>query len=116
MTTKNASTSIATSTTDSITVRGRSLTDELIGHVDFVSMMMLQMLGRLPTDAEHKILDAALVSVMEHGLTGSAVSARLTYRGAPESLQGAVAAGLLGVGSKVLGTMEDAARLLKQTA
>jgi citrate synthase len=111
----HASTSIATSTTDSITVRDMSLTKELIGHVDFVSMMVLQMLGRLPSTAEHAMLDASLVAVMEHGLTGSAIAARLTYRGAPEALQGAVAAGLLGVGSQVLGSMEDAARLLQQT-
>jgi citrate synthase len=66
----------------------------------------------VPTPDQTAILDACLVTLMEHGLTPSVIAARATYGGAPESLQGAVAAGLLGVGATFAGSMEDCGRLL----
>ncbi len=107
------STDIGYTTPDRIVVRGHDLVDELIGRVDFIDMIMLVVLGRFASAAEKDMFNAILVTVTDHGLTPSAIAARLTYTGAPESLQGAVAAGLLGAGSKFLGAMQNAARMLQ---
>jgi citrate synthase len=105
-------TKICRSTRDDVFVRGKSLTRELIGKVSFTEMMFFQILGREPTPGQLAMLDACLVTIMEHGLTPTAITARMTYTSAPESLQGAVAAGLASVGSLFVGTMEGCARLL----
>jgi citrate synthase len=109
-------TEIGYTTVDSITVRGRSLVNDLIGQIDFVDMMMLVILGRVCEGSEKDMINAVLVTVTDHGLTPSAITARLTYTGAPEALQGAVAAGLLGAGSVFLGAMENAALMLREAA
>jgi len=106
-------TSIGHSTMDSIEVCGHDLTGELMGEVDFASVFFLLVMGRLPSKNEARLFNAILVALADHGLTPSALAARLTYTGAPEAVQGAVAAGLLGVGSVVLGTLEDAGRMLR---
>ncbi len=105
-------TKIATSTATDITIRGRSLTDELIGRVSFSEMLYFQILGRDATRAQAAMIDACLVALMEHGLTPSAIATRLVYGSSPEAMQGAVAAGLLGVGSRFVGTVEGCAVLL----
>jgi citrate synthase len=97
---------------DSITVRGRDLAGELLGRVSFTELSFLLVSGRMPTAQETALLDAVLVSLAEHGLTPTVLAARLTHTGAPESLQGAVAAGLLGAGSVFLGVVEDTAEFL----
>ncbi len=97
---------------DSITVRGRDLATELMGRVTFTELTFLLVRGREPTPQETALLDAVLVSLAEHGLTPTVLAARLTHTGAPESLQGAVAAGLLGAGSVFLGVVEDTAVFL----
>jgi citrate synthase len=107
-------TRIATSSAADITVRGRSLPHELIGTLGFTEMMCLVVLGRVPPPGEIAVIDACLVALMEHGLTPSALATRLTYGSAPEALQGAVAAGLLGVGSVFVGTVEGCAALLER--
>lgn len=109
-------TRIATSSADDIIVRGRSLPHELIGKVGFTEMLFLQILGRAPTEGEVAVVDACLVALMEHGLTPSVVATRMTYGSAPEALQGAIAAGLLGVGSVFVGTVEGCAALLARIA
>lgn len=109
-------TEIGNTTVDSITVRGRNLVDDLIGQIDFVDMMMLVTLGRVCEGNEKDMINTVLVTVTDHGLTPSAIAARLTYTGAPEALQGAVAAGLLGAGSVFLGAMENAAIMLREAA
>src|SRR3954471_9898299 len=101
-------TSIGTSDADAITLRGRDLATELMGKVTFTELAFLLVQGRVPNDGETRLLDAVLVSLADHGLTPTVLAARLTYTGAPESLQGAVAAGLLGAGSVFLGVVEDA--------
>jgi citrate synthase len=99
---------------DAIYVRGTDLVNDLIGKVSFTEMMLFQITGQRPTAAQTALLDAVLVTLMEHGLTPSAIAARLIYMSAPEALQSAVAAGLLGVGSTFVGTMEQAAKLLEE--
>lgn len=111
-----SSTQIATSSSDDITVRGRSLTRELIGKLTLTEMMCLTILGEVP-DAHHiAAIDACLVALVEHGLTPSAIATRMVYSSAPEAMQGAVAAGLLGVGGKYVGTVEGCAALLARIA
>jgi len=109
-------TEIGFTTADSITVRGKDLSAELLGRIDFVDMAMLTIIGRTCSPREKAMVNLLLVSACDHGLTPSALSARLTYLGAPESLQGAVAAGLLGAGSVFLGTTQNAAEMLLEGA
>lgn len=98
---------------DSITVRGKDLVNDLMGKVSFTEMILLQLTGSTPNAAQVAILDAVLVTIMEHGLIPSALVSRLTHYGAPESVQGAVAAGLLGVGDRFAGTASSCAELLE---
>jgi citrate synthase len=107
-------TKIAHHTTEAIYVRGASLVDELIGKLTFTEMMYFQLLGTKPTPAQTKILDAVLVTLMEHGITPSVIAARMIYDSCPEAVQAAVAAGLLAVGSTFVGTMEGCARNLEE--
>jgi citrate synthase len=107
-------TAICHATTDAIHIRGASLVDELIGRVSFTEMMLFQLLGRRPSPAQVAVLDAVLVTLMEHGLTPSAIATRVIYDSAPEALQSAVAAGLLGVGSTFVGTMEGCSAMIEE--
>jgi citrate synthase len=107
-------THIAYHTPDAIYIRGTDLVNDLIGKVTFTEMMFFQITGQRPTPAQVALLDAVLVTLMEHGLTPSAIAARMIYVSAPEALQSAVAAGLLGVGSTFIGTMENAVELLAE--
>ena len=106
------STKIARHDLHHIWVRDHDLTADLVGTVPFADMVFLLIGQRLPDERERALVDAVLVTLVEHGLTPSAVVARMTYAVAPESLQGAVAAGLLGAGSVVLGSMEECGMLL----
>jgi citrate synthase len=107
-------TKIARHTTEAIYVRGANLVDELIGNLTFTEMMYFQLLGQRPSAAQAKILDAVLVTLMEHGITPSTIVSRLIYDSCPEAVQAAVAAGLLGVGSTFVGTMEGCAANLEE--
>src|SRR5580700_10005925 len=101
------------STADRIVVRGHDLVEDLIGKVSLGDVAFLELKGRLPTKQESIVFNAITVTLVEHGMTPSAIAARLTYFGAPESLQGAVAAGLLGMGSRFGGPIEEVARTLQ---
>jgi citrate synthase len=109
-------TSISTVAEDRIRVRGMDLVDELMGRVTFTQMIFLMIAGRLPGEREEQLLDACLVSLVDHGLTLSAMVARAHYSTAPEAIQGAVAAGLLGVGSRIAGSMEGCGEVLDRLA
>src|SRR5919107_4410747 len=107
-------TSVGTSDADSITVMGRDLSSELLGKVTFTQLTFLLVQRRMPSPEETRLFDAVLISLADHGLTPTVLAARLTHTGAPESLQGAVAAGLLGAGSVFLGVVEDTVRFLDE--
>lgn len=97
-----------------IRVQGLDLMNDIMGKLDLGQFAFLEIQGRLPTPAEAAVFNAMLCTLVEHGMTPMAIATRLTYLGAPESLQGAVAAGLLGVGSTFAGTAEGAARILQE--
>jgi citrate synthase len=109
---RSASTEICTYDAAHIFVRGRDLCADLIGGISLGDYTYLLIMGAMPTVAQRAVVEAAIVALAEHGLTPSVIAARLTYMGAPESLQGAVAAGLLGVGDQFVGTVELTAPLL----
>lgn len=99
---------------DDILIRGRNLVHDIMGRYSFVDLIILQALDREPTALQTRLVDAVLVTIMEHGLVPSAVVTRLTHYGAPESLQGAVAAGLLGVGDRYAGTAGECGAILER--
>ena len=107
-------TAIATSDAESITVRGHDLCDGLIGKVDFSDYFWLLVMGEKPAPAQRAMLDACLVAIAEHGLVPSVQAARMTLAAAPEAWQGAMAAGILGMGTVVAGSTEVAGRYLDE--
>ena len=111
---KDPVTRLCTSDVDNIWVRGRNLCDDLMGKMSFGEFVVFHFLGKDATSLQKAVVDGVLVCIMEHGLTPSAIASRVTYLGAPESLQGAVASGLLGAGSRFVGTADQAAELLKK--
>jgi citrate synthase len=105
-------TSLGTSTPDEIGLLGRDLTADLMGKVGFGELAFWLVAMRRPTPGEVRVFEAVLVALADHGFTPTAIAARLTYLSAPDSLQGAMAAGLLGGGSRFLGVTEDCAGYL----
>src|SRR3954466_11867832 len=99
---------------DRVEIRGKSLTDDLMGKVSFTSYFHLLLTGREPNEDELFFLDLLLVAIAEHGMMPTNVAARMTLAADPRSLQGAVAAGILGAGPVLLGTTEECARLLER--
>jgi citrate synthase len=107
-----AFTAIATSDADTITIRGKDLCRDLIGKVGFTDYFYFLVTGAMPTESQRFFTDAVLVAIAEHGLVPSVQAARMTLAAAPEAWQGAMAAGLLGVGSVVAGSSEAAGKFL----
>ena len=100
-------TSLGTSTAEEISLLGQSLAGDLMGQVGFGELAFWLVALRRPTPGETRVFEAVLVALADHGFTPTAIAARLTYLSAPDSLQGALAAGLLGGGSRFLGVTED---------
>jgi citrate synthase len=107
-------TSLGTSTADEIRLLGRDLTADLMGKVGFGELAFWLVALRRPTPSETRVFEAVLVALADHGFTPTAIAARLTYLSAPDSLQGALAAGLLGGGSRFLGVTEDCGAYLHE--
>jgi citrate synthase len=105
---------IARAYPDRVEVRGRDLAGDLMGRLSFTEYFHLLLTGEEPTEEQRFFLDLLLVSIAEHGMMPTNVAARMTLAADPESLQGAVAAGILGAGPVVLGTSEECARLLAE--
>ena len=103
------------STVDRIVVPGKDLPSEIIGQLNLGDMAFLEVTGRVPNAKESKLFNAMAVTLVEHGITPSALAARLTFLGAPEAMQAAVAAGLSGLGNVFVGSMEGVARMLSET-
>ena len=91
-------TEMGSTTPTTITVCGLDLADDIMGKISFPDLAFRMVVGRLPDERESVLFNAVLVSLADHGITPTVLAARLTYLGAPEALQGAVAAGLLGGG------------------
>lgn len=106
------SSAICASNAQTIVVRGKDLCDDLLGKLSFTDYFWLLLTGQQATPAQRGMLDATLVAIAEHGLVPSVQASRMTLAAAPEALQGAVAAGILGCGSVILGSAEAAGRLL----
>ena len=107
-------TAISTSDEHHITVRGEDLCRDLIGRISFTDYFSLLVTGKRPSPADAKVLDATLVAIADHGMVPSVQAARMTYAAAPDALQGAVAAGILGCGSVILGASETAGRFFTE--
>jgi citrate synthase len=106
---------LAWSTADRIVVRGRDLPGEILGKMNLGDMAFLELTGKAPNEKQSILFNALVVTLVEHGITPSALAARLTYLGAPEAMQAAVAAGLCGLGSVFVGSTEGVARLLYES-
>jgi citrate synthase len=99
---------------DRVEVRGRDLSGDLMGRLSFTEYFHLLLTGREPTEDQRFFLDLVLVSIAEHGMMPTNIAARMTLAADPKSLQGAVAAGILGCGPVILGTSDECARLLEE--
>jgi hypothetical protein len=97
---------------DRIFVRGYDLNEQLLGKITFAQMVYLMLVGRMPSAEEGRMIDTMLIVLVDHGMTTGALAARMTYHSAPEALQGAVAAAILGAGSVHLGSSEYCAKML----
>jgi citrate synthase len=102
------------STPDKIVVLGKDLPGEILGKLNLGDMAFLELTKRLPSRNESVLFNAMVVTLVEHGITPSALVARLTYLGAPEAMQAAVAAGLCGLGSVFVGSTEGVAKMLSE--
>jgi len=106
---------IAWATPKKVVIHGLDLCDDIVGKIDFGQMAFLQLFARLPQERELRMFNAMMVILVEHGITPSSLATRMTYAGAPEAVQAAVAAGLLGLGSVFVGSLDNAARLLQES-
>ena len=111
---KQLRTDIGWSTEDKITIKGLDLCRDIMGKVSLGDMAFLELTDRLPSPRESRMFNALSVILVEHGMTPSAIATRMTFCGAPEAMQAAVAAGLCGLGSVFVGSMENAARILQE--
>jgi citrate synthase len=105
-------TSLGTSDADTITLLGHDLAADLMGKVSFGELALWLVTQQRPTQQQVRVFEAVMVALADHGFTPTAIAARLTYLSAPDSVQGALAAGLLGGGSRFLGVTEDTGRFL----
>lgn len=105
-------TSLGVSTTDTITLMGKDLSRDLLGKVSFGALAYQLITLSEPTSGQARVFDTVLVALADHGFTPTAIAARLTYLSAPDAIQGALAAGLLGGGSRFLGVSEDTGKFL----
>lgn len=109
-----AKSAICTASADQIKIRGRDLCGELMGRMSFTDYFYFLVTGKEATPDQQFFLDLLLIAIAEHGLTPTAQASRMTYDADPQSLQAAVAAGILGCGTVVLGTSEQCGKVLSE--
>ena len=109
-------TALGASTPDTITLLGQDLAQDVMGEVGFGELAFWLATQRRPTRGQTRVFEAVLAALADHGFTPTAIAARLTWLSAPDSVQGALAAGLLGGGSRFLGVTEDTGRFLHERA
>lgn len=114
MTTPRYPTSLGTSDADTITLLGQNLATDIMGKVGFGELTLWMVTQKRPSPSEVRVFEAVLAALADHGFTPTAIAARLTYLSAPDSVQGALASGLLGGGSRFLGVTEDCGQFLHQ--
>jgi citrate synthase len=105
-------TSLGISSVERISLLGKDLADDLLGKVGFAQLAFELITLTPPTTGQSRVFEAVLVALADHGFTPTAIAARLTYLSAPDAIQGALAAGLLGGGSRFLGVSEDTGAFL----
>ncbi|QJY49733.1 citryl-CoA lyase [Pseudonocardia broussonetiae] len=105
-------TALGASSRDAITLLGHDLAEDVMGKVGFGELAFWLATQRRPSTGETRVFEAVLAALADHGFTPTAIVTRLTYLSAPDSVQGALAAGLLGGGSRFLGVTEDCGRFL----
>lgn len=96
-----------------ILVRGYRL-DDLMGRVSFADAVYLLLTGDLPSSSVSRLIDAMLVSFIDHGATPPSTLAALNTVTTGASLRGAVAAGVLGFGRYHGGTTVACRALLDE--
>ncbi len=111
---EHRTTAISASNAETIVVRGHDLVGDLIGKISFTDHVWLLVAGSLPSEPQRRVLDSTLVAIAEHGLVPSVVASRMTLAASPEAIQGAVAAGILGCGSVILGASENAGKFFDE--
>lgn len=109
-------TAVGRTNAERIFVRGEDVVEALMGRVSYTEMLLFTVTGHRPTPGAVRVVDAALVSLVDHGMQPSALAARMTYHVAPDAVQGAIAAGILGAGSLLLGSIEQCGRVLRSCA
>jgi citrate synthase len=109
-------TSVSTVHQNRVKIRGRDLVDDIMGELSFTQAIHLTLMGTDANEAQLTVLDAVLTALLDHGVTGSTLAARMTLNSAPEALQGAIAVGVLNSGTRFLGSMRGCARLLSEIA
>ena len=105
-------TGIGTSDLETISLLGHDVANDLMGKISFGELAYWLATQRRPTAGQLRVFEAVLISLADHGFTPTAIAARMTYYSAPDSIQGAIAAGLLGGGSRFLGVTEDTGQFL----
>lgn len=105
-------TALGASSREKITLLGHDLAEDVMGKVGFGELAFWLATQRRPSTGETRVFEAVLAALADHGFTPTAIVTRLTYLSAPDSVQGALAAGLLGGGSRFLGVTEDCGRFL----
>ena len=105
-------TALGASSRESITLLGQDLARDVMGSVGFGELAFWLATQRRPEPGEVRVFEAVLAALADHGFTPTAIVTRLTWLSAPDSVQGALAAGLLGGGSRFLGVTEDCGRFL----
>ncbi|MFD0440925.1 citryl-CoA lyase [Streptomyces chartreusis] len=105
-------TALGASDLKTITLLGHDLAEDIMGSVGFGELAFWLATQRRPSRGETRVFEAVLAALADHGFTPTAIVTRLTFLSAPDSVQGALAAGLLGGGSRFLGVTEDTGRFL----